>query len=215
MKKDKLSNNEILQLVCSCPKIVHKQNEDFALRIYNILFAEFDSEVRSKIKFLNLPSHAFDDLYMNSWFILQRCITSYTDSNGDFKNYFLKAVKNGALRWWKHNKTSYFSRNESEIIFSADSIEFGNEEVFGGVNDKELEDEIVFDLDVRFQGDDLKTIRKILDMIEKHFSIEEIKEKIQNNFLIEWVQFQLQELFNAKKREENHQYSRRRYRSVS
>lgn len=209
MKAEKISNEEILELVNICPKIVYKGNQSTALKIYNILFSEFHSDIRSKIKYLNLPHHVFDDLFMNSWFILQRCVTSYRDADGNFKNYFLKAVKNGALRWWKHNKTSYFSRNENEIIFSADSIEFGNEEIFGGVNDKELDDEIVLDIEVRFQGDDLKTVRKILDMIERCFSIEDIKDIVQNNFLIEWVQFQLQELFNAKKREENHRHHRR------
>jgi hypothetical protein len=190
---------KIHELVQDCPTVFSSRQKNkvkLANDTYNQLLMLMSGNIWKTIRSLDMPSHTHDDLFQLSYIVLGRAIATWCkDKYPSFRGYFLKSLKRQCLRYNKHNKSSFFTREEGVIVFSLDAQQEDKESIIGSVDcPHELLDKRHIIVESRFTNEDeLKQLKDVGTLIEQGIDMKDIRSHIKTPFLLDWMLFKIKE----------------------
>lgn len=198
------TNRLILKMLKNYPLIPNTRNPEKMAeynlinhRIYEICHPFIAKTVNSMI---GITQDMKEDCISESYAWMVRAIPAFVGSgNPNFTNYIIRTVKNHCIRYYKHNKNSYFSRRETVVPFKSDDYDLSD---VIGCNDRDPYSTLKLRINSRFHGEDLSFLKELVSDIDnpvnftnlvtisKHKKLKGTKYQ----FLAKWLLFKLKEI---------------------
>lgn len=198
--RDKVSEQEdiINQLALKLPKVLTKDTFKSYQNCLNELYFLTEGTIKKQILFMcrgaTFPKHLVEDMIAESYIWSVQIIESFvTAKRHHYVNYLKRSIKNKVIRFVKHNKYSYFTRNKNERVcsFSEEAFSFNMPSSLVYYHKPDLK---IHTFTIQFRNFDRNVIDKcknFFHMVAVGATRKFIQKKIDDQFVLDWCYYQL------------------------